>query len=181
MKDIKEQIKNAKIVLRDIDDLIPYAKNSRKHSAEQIDKIAASIKAFGFTNPILIKSDGEVIAGHCRLAAAQKLKLKEVPCIELEHLTDIEARAYVIADNKLAMFSEWDDEMLQLELTDLKESEFDLDLIGFGDVENFEFEPPNEDEKDPVKDLTLRITFQDEEEQQALFCELRDRGFKVKT
>jgi DNA modification methylase len=114
-----------------LDALIPFAKNSRTHSGEQVAQIAASIKEFGFTNPVLIDNDGGIIAGHGRVMAARKLKLKEVPCIRLGHLTDAQKRAYVIADNKLALNAGWDDEMLKLELGDLKELNFDLSLTGF--------------------------------------------------
>lgn len=114
-----------------LDALIPFAKNSRTHSADQVAQIAASIKEFGFTNPVLIDADGGIIAGHGRVMAARKLKLKEVPCIRLGHLTDAQKRAYVIADNKLALNAGWDDEMLKLELGDLKELNFDLSLTGF--------------------------------------------------
>ena len=114
-----------------LDALIPFAKNSRIHSGDQVAQIAASIKEFGFTNPVLIDNDGGIIAGHGRVMAARKLKLKEVPCIRLKHLTDAQKRAYVIADNKLALNAGWDDEMLKLELGDLKELNFDLSLTGF--------------------------------------------------
>ena len=114
-----------------LDALIPFAKNSRTHSGDQVAQIAASIKEFGFTNPVLIDNDGGIIAGHGRVMAARKLKLKEVPCIRLGHLTDAQKRAYVIADNKLALNAGWDDEMLKLELGDLKELNFDLSLTGF--------------------------------------------------
>ena len=119
------------ITVKSVADLIPYAKNSRTHSDQQVAQIAASIKEFGFTNPVLIDNDGGIIAGHGRVMAARKLKLKEVPCIRLGHLTDAQKRAYVIADNKLALNAGWDDEMLKLELGDLKELNFDLSLTGF--------------------------------------------------
>ena len=114
-----------------ISDLIPFAKNSRTHDDAQVAQIAASIKEFGFTNPILIDEQGGIIAGHGRLLAARKLQLIEVPCIRLSHLSDAQKRAYVIADNKLALNAGWDDEMLALELGDLKDMEFDLSLTGF--------------------------------------------------
>ena len=114
-----------------VDELIPFAKNSRTHSGEQVAQIAASIKEFGFTNPVLIDESGGIIAGHGRVLAARKLKLAEVPCIRLTHLTDAQKRAYVIADNKLALNAGWDDAMLKLELADLKALDFDLDLTGF--------------------------------------------------
>lgn len=112
-------------------ELIPFAKNSRTHDDAQVAQIAASIKEFGFTNPILIDEQNGIIAGHGRLLAARKLQLNEVPCIRLSHLTDAQKRAYVIADNKLALNAGWDDEMLALELGDLKDMEFDLSLTGF--------------------------------------------------
>jgi DNA modification methylase len=111
--------------------LIPFAKNSRTHSDAQVAQIAASIREFGFTNPVLIDEANGIIAGHGRVMAARKLKLTEVPCIRLAHLTDAQKRAYVIADNKLALNAGWDEAMLKLELADLKALDFDLDLTGF--------------------------------------------------
>lgn len=114
-----------------IETLIPYARNSRTHSDAQVAQIAASIKEFGFTNPVLIDKDGGIIAGHGRVMAARKLKLDEVPCIRLGHLTDTQKRAYIIADNKLALNSGWDAETLQIELAELEVAGFKLDLTGF--------------------------------------------------
>lgn len=114
-----------------IDTLIPYARNSRTHSDEQVAQIAASIREFGFTNPVLIDGAGGLIAGHGRVLGARKLGLAEVPCIRLAHLTEAQRRAYVIADNKLALNAGWDDEMLALELRDLHGMDFDLSLTGF--------------------------------------------------
>ena len=111
--------------------LIPFAKNSRTHSDAQVAQIAASIREFGFTNPVLVDEANGIIAGHGRVLAARKLKLTEVPCIRLVHLTDAQKRAYVIADNKLALNAGWDEAMLKLELADLKALDFDLDLTGF--------------------------------------------------
>lgn len=115
----------------EVEKLIPYVRNSRTHSDAQVAQIAASIKEFGWTNPILVDGENGIIAGHGRLLAARKLGAKDVPVIELAHLTESQKRAYVIADNQLAMNAGWDTAMLTLELADLKESEFDLDLIGF--------------------------------------------------
>ena len=114
-----------------LDALIPYARNSRTHSDAQVAQIAASIKEFGFTNPVLIDETGSIIAGHGRVMAARKLAITEVPSIRLTHLTEAQKKAYVIADNKLALNAGWDDEMLAVELTDLKDMGFDLDLTGF--------------------------------------------------
>ena len=118
-----------------IDRLIPYARNSRTHSDEQVAQVAASIREFGFTNPVLIDGEGGIIAGHGRVMAARKLGLADVPCIRLAHLTDAQKRAYIIADNKLALNSGWDDETLALELADLRDDSFDLGLIGFSGKE----------------------------------------------
>lgn len=115
----------------EVEKLIPYVRNSRTHSDAQVAQIAASIKEFGWTNPILVDGENGIIAGHGRLLAARKLGAKDVPVIELAHLTESQKRAYVIADNQLAMNAGWDTAMLTLELADLKDSEFDLDLIGF--------------------------------------------------
>jgi DNA modification methylase len=114
-----------------LDALIPYARNSRTHSDAQVAQIAASIKEFGFTNPVLIDETGSIIAGHGRVMASRKLALADVPCIRLSHLTAAQKRAYIIADNKLALNAGWDDEMLRLELSDLKGLDFNLDLTGF--------------------------------------------------
>ena len=111
--------------------LIPYARNSRTHSDEQVAKIAASIKEFGFLNPVIVDGDSGIIAGHGRVLAAQKLGLDEVPTIEASHLTDAQRRAYVIADNRLALDAGWDDEMLRVEFDDLEAEGFDLTLTGF--------------------------------------------------
>ena len=114
-----------------IERLLPYIRNARTHSEEQIAQIAASIAEFGFTAPILAGSDGVIVAGHGRLAAARKLALATVPVVVLEHLTPTQRRALVIADNKIAENAGWDDELLRLELADLQEANFDLALTGF--------------------------------------------------
>ena len=118
-----------------VDRLIPYARNARTHSEEQVAQIAASIAEFGFVNPILVGADGTIVAGHARLAAARKLKLADVPVIVLDHLSATQRRALVLADNRLAMSAGWDEEMLRVELESLKEDAFDLNLIGFSDEE----------------------------------------------
>jgi ParB-like chromosome segregation protein Spo0J len=112
-------------------DLIPYARNSRTHSDEQITQIAASIKEFGFLNPVIVDGENGIIAGHGRVMAAKKLGMIEVPAVEASHLTDAQRRAYIIADNKLALNAGWDDEMLRVEFAELTEAGFDLDLTGF--------------------------------------------------
>ena len=120
-----------KVERRDIKTLIPYARNSRTHSDEQITQIAASIKEWGFTNPILVDADNEIIAGHGRLLAAKKLNLQEVPCILADGWSEAQKKAYVIADNKLALNAGWDTDMLSIEFSELKDLDFDLGLTGF--------------------------------------------------
>ncbi len=124
-----------KVEYRNIKELIPYCNNSRTHSDDQVLQIASSIKEFGFTNPVLIDGQGGIIAGHGRIMAAQKLKMDEVPTITLSDLSEAQKKAYIIADNKLALNSGWDDELLKIELEQLKELDFDLGLIGFSDDE----------------------------------------------
>jgi len=120
-----EQIKTA--------DLIPYARNSRSHSESQVSQIAGSIREFGFTNPVLIDADNGIIAGHGRVMAAGKLGMEKVPCIRLAHLTDTQRRAYIIADNSLALNAGWNEEMLALEVEELRSLNFDIDLLGLQD------------------------------------------------
>jgi site-specific DNA-methyltransferase (adenine-specific) len=119
------------IVHKSIADLIPYANNARTHSDEQVAQIAASIKEFGFTNPILLDGTNGIIAGHGRLMAARKLSLDTVPCIQLSHLSDKQRKAYILADNRLAMNSGWDTQLLTLELKSLDDEGFDLEMLGF--------------------------------------------------
>ncbi len=123
------------IVTRRVDDLIPYARNSRTHSDEQVAQIAASIREFGFTNPVLVDADNGIIAGHGRVLAARKLGMAEVPCIELSHLSEAQKKAYIIADNKLAMNAGWDNELLAVEIAELDAVGFDVGLLGFEDSE----------------------------------------------
>lgn len=119
------------VTRRKVSALVPYARNSRTHSKEQIDQIAASIKEWGFTTPILVDTDGQIIAGHGRLLAAQKLGLDEVPTMTATGWTDAQKKAYVIADNKLALNAGWDNAMLAVEMKDLGDMGFDLGLTGF--------------------------------------------------
>jgi ParB-like chromosome segregation protein Spo0J len=148
-----------KLVWRNVADLIPYARNSRTHSDEQVAQIAASIKEFGWTNPILTDGDNGLIAGHGRLLAARKLGHKEVPTIELTGLTDTQKKAYIIADNKLALNAGWDDEMLKIEIADLLADGFTLSVLGF-DTDELQklldvpdFEPATEDDQGKLDEL----------------------------
>jgi len=136
-----------------IDKLIPYARNSRTHSEAQIAQIAASIKEWGFTSAVLVDPEGGIIAGHGRVMAARKLGMKEVPVMVAEGWTDAQKRAYVIADNKLAMNAGWDDEMLALEFKELQDLGFGIELIGFSKDEIAALMPkdPDDDGADSSK------------------------------
>lgn len=123
------------ITYRSVESLIPYANNSRTHDEAQVAQIAASIKEFGWTNPLLVDGDNGIIAGHGRLLAARKLGMADVPCIELAGLTDLQRKAYIIADNKLALNAGWDDELLAIEFAELSDAGFDNLLTGFSQEE----------------------------------------------
>lgn len=146
-----------KIEYRKVSDLLPYARNARTHSNAQVSQLAASIKEFGFNNPVAIDADGMILCGHGRVMAAQKLHMVEVPTVCLSHLSETQVKAYILADNKLALNAGWDNDMLKVELEELKDSDFDLNLTGFSDEElkdilvedpteahedNFDGEPP---------------------------------------
>lgn len=136
-----------------VTDLIPYANNSRLHSDEQVLQIASSIKEFGFLNPIIIDGDNGIIAGHGRVMAAKKLGIDELPCIDASHLTPAQKKAYVIADNKIALNSEWDIDALRIEFEALREMDFDIELTGFsldeiGELEIEEIAPEYEEDAD---------------------------------
>jgi ParB-like chromosome segregation protein Spo0J len=123
------------IAWRPLGELIPYARNPRTHSDAQVAQIAASIREFGWTNPVLVDGASGIIAGHGRVLAARKLGLDRVPVIELARMSEAQKRAYVLADNQLALNAGWDEALLRLELTDLSELGFDLGLVGFGEGE----------------------------------------------
>jgi len=144
-----------------VDALVPYARNSRTHSDAQIDKIAASIREFGFLNPVITDGDNGIVAGHGRIMAAQKLGMDEVPVVEAAHLTESQKRAYVIADNRLALDAGWDDEMLRVEFAELEEAGFDLELTGF-DAEEIDALQPD---PEPGEGLTDEDAVPDEPEQ----------------
>jgi len=157
-----------KIETTPIDKLVPYVNNARTNSPEQVDQIAASIKEFGFNNPVLIDKKNGIIAGHGRVMAARKLELKEVPTVRLEHLSETQKKAFIIADNKIAMNAGWDDELLALELKDLDDVMFDLNLTGFdaaqinemfnvNDYDDFEPNVPD-GEKMPLSNMTFTVS-----------------------
>lgn len=147
------QTEDLKVVYRNVSELIPYARNARTHSDEQIARIAASIKEFGWTNPILIDGENGIIAGHGRVLAARKLGLEKVPTIELSGLTEAQKRAYIIADNRLALDAGWDEEMLKLEFAELEKLGFELSKTGFSDEEIDEMMADLDREVDGVEDV----------------------------
>lgn len=138
-----------KIVYRDVEELIPYANNARTHSPTQVKRIADSIKEFGWTNPILIDGNYGIVAGHGRVLAAKKLGMRQVPTIELSGLSPTQKRAYILADNRLALDAGWDEDLLKLELTELQELNFDLSLTGFSDEEIEELLDMDDEEETP--------------------------------
>ena len=151
------------IILKSVDSLTPLVNNPRKHSKEQIALLAKSIEQYGFVNPILIDKNGVVIAGHGRLDAAKKLGIKDVPTIELGHLTEAQRKAFVLADNRLHDLSTWDEEAVQSILEELEEFDFDKELTFF-DLESIEFEEP--EERDGEGDRPLFALSKDEYENQ---------------
>ena len=144
-----------------VSSLIPYARNSRTHSDAQVGQIAASIKEFGFLNPIIVDGNSGIIAGHGRVLAMQKLGMADVPVIDASHLTDIQRRAYVIADNKLALNADWDSEMLRVELDELGKDGFDLELTGFSLDEvralSFDDEYPEQNPESSSKEVDTDV------------------------
>jgi len=168
-----------------IDKLIPYARNARTHSDEQVAQIAASIKEWGWTTPVLVDEDGGIIAGHGRTLAAQRLKMTEVPVMIAKGWSDAKKRAYVLADNKLALNAGWDNEMLALELAEIGELGFDLELIGFDlqeiaailDDQNEIEEPESVDYKEM---FNIIVECSNEEEQEKIFNRLDTEGYKCR-
>lgn len=141
----------------DIDKLVPYARNARTHSKEQVKQIQASLREFGFINPVIVDKDYNLIAGHGRILAAKEEGIKQVPCVFVEHLTEAQKRAYILADNRLAMNAGWDDEMLAVELSDLQEDDFDLDLLGFDTDELDKLLNGNDDVQDDDFDVVEEL------------------------
>lgn len=152
-----------------VGDLIPYARNSRTHSDEQVNQIVASLNEWGFTNPLLLDENNQIIAGHGRLMAAKKAGYEKVPCMIAKGWTEAQKKAYVIADNKLALNSGWDDEMLALEFEELQELGFDIELTGFdigqinefidpfADVEEVGLPEMAEGDKEPFQQKTFTL------------------------
>ena len=168
-----------------IERCIPYCRNPRKND-EQVDRMASAIREFGFRIPIVAKSDGSVVDGHLRLKAAQKLGLKEVPVALADELTDAQVKAFRILANKSANWAEWDTDLLKLELEDLQELDFNLELTGFdaeelGDIwldgDGGQDEPKGEDYHES---LSVVVDCEDEAQQKALFEEFTKRGLKCR-
>lgn len=163
----------------EIDKLIPYAKNARNHSDLQVAQIAASIKEFGFNDPIEIDEDNMILAGHGRVLAARKLGLLKVPCVKIEGLSKAQKQAYILTNNKLALNSDWDNELLKTELHELAEMKFDMEMMGFDGEELSQImypEPPNsKDDSDKPLNFTIQynIVFDDEEQQETFYTFIR--------
>lgn len=151
--------KQTQYYLADIDTIIPYARNARTHSKEQIAQIAASIKEFGFLSPIVVSDDNTILCGHGRYYAAQQLGLKKIPCVKEKWLTDAQKRAYTLADNQLALNAGWDEDMLSVELSDLQADDYDLSLLGFDekDLEKLMMNPDDTGAKDDDFDLAAAL------------------------
>ena len=166
------------IKYKKISDLMPYANNARTHSEEQVAQICASIREFGFTNPLLIDESGGIIAGHGRLAAAKILKMDEVPTIELKGLTEAQKRAYVIADNQLALNAGWDEDLLKLELIALDDVNFD-----YSEIMNFQLELNDDIEeiipkigavdKEPVQNISFTVS---DEQKEIIYDAIKKAG-----
>lgn len=167
----------------DIEKLIPYINNAKKHDDPQITKIASSIREFGFVNPVLIDKDYNIIAGHGRVLAAKKLGLATVPVLYVEGLTDTQRKAYILADNRLGELAEWDMELVGLELAELGDAGFDIDLTGF-DLsidDNAEEEAPATDTEFNYKEqYGVIVMCKDEAEQEKIYNRLTGEGFECK-
>ena len=168
------------ITQRKTADLIPYVNNARTHSEQQVLQIAASIKEFGFNSPVLVDGENGIIAGHGRVMAAKKLGLDEVPTIELKHLTKTQKKAYILADNRLALNSGWDNDLLALELGELSDDGFELDLLGFDDTElkidgfeadEVEMPELRSGDKEPFQQMTFTL-HDDQVEQIKAACDI---------
>jgi ParB-like chromosome segregation protein Spo0J len=160
--------------------------NARTHSDEQVAQIAASIKEFGWTNPILIDGENGIIAGHGRLAAARKLKMKAIPAIQLDGLSEAQKKALILADNKLALNSGWDYDLLKVELNQLSDIGYDLEMIGFDANElssimfGEELKESEPQEKEMKSVYEIAVECNDENEQQAVFDMLTEKGYKCR-
>ena len=164
------------IVEYDIDQLVEYARNPRKND-HVVDALAAGIREFGFRVPIVAKSDGTIIDGHLRLKAAKKLKMKTVPVLLADDLSDTQVKAFRIAVNRLGEMADWDFDLLKLELSDLIDADFDFDFLKLDEIL---IEPSLDESKEGEPSLVLKVTCDDLEQMDDLFNELKDRGMKVR-
>lgn len=144
-------MKENTLIYVEIDRLIPYANNARTHSSEQIKLIQSSLREFGFINPVIIDKNFGIIAGHGRVIAAQKEGITKIPCVKVEYLTEAQKKAYILADNRLAELSEWDEELLKIEIEELEGLDFDVDLLGF-DLEDFQISDSTEEKSEATED-----------------------------
>jgi len=177
-------------VTMQVEQLHPYPRNARTHSDYQIKQLADFIKSVGYIDPIIIDETDMILAGHGRALAAMRADIHSVPCVRIAGLTESEKRAYIIADNKLALNAGWDDDLLKAELDDLIAiGDIDISVIGFSDDDleslnkievNTDFHEKNIDVIKERKKLSILVVFQDESSQEELFLELRDRGYQVK-
>ena len=140
-----------------VDRLVPYARNARTHSKEQILQLRASLREFGFVNPVIVDKDLNIIAGHGRILAAKEEGITEVPCVFVEHLTEAQKRAYILADNRLALSAGWDAEMLSVEIAELQGVDFDVSLLGFDNAELNKLLSGIEDVKDDEFDVDAEL------------------------
>ena len=182
----KQTMNDLAIEYESVEALIPYVANSRTHSDAQVAQIAASIKEFGWTNPILIDDENTIIAGHGRLLAARKLGMADVPVIRIDHLTKAQQRALVIADNKLALNAGWDDDLLKLELKELDDLKFDLTLTGF-DLEELTrlfdeqaVEDVKEKEFPEEMEHQMILSFDDEQTMEDWYNKAEEAGIQCK-
>lgn len=174
-----------KIIYKNIEDLIPYARNSRTHSDAQVSQIAASIREFGWRNPVLVDGDNGIIAGHGRILAARKLGIDEIPTIDASDMTEAQKKAFIIADNKIATNAGWDEQLLMLEIEDLKSMDADLSILAFSDKEisnilgildeDEEIREPSDESRN-----LIMVELVSERECENLFSELQERGFDCK-
>lgn len=189
-KNVKKKARKAagklSVIYRSVNGLIPYAQNARIHNVEQIAQIIASIKEFGWTNPVLIDEDGGIIAGHGRVMAAKEMGMQKVPCIKLAGLSAEQRRALIIADNKIAENADWNNELLKLEIGALNAEEFDISLLGFDGKELEDLLGLLDEgvEKEPEVDLVevfqVLVECKDEADQQEVFDLMTDKGYACK-
>lgn len=179
----------AQIQYINLSDIIPYANNPRNNDGEAVDKVASSIKEFGFNVPIVIDKDNVIITGHTRYKAAKKLKIDEVPCIYAEHLTPAQVKAYRIADNKVSEFSTWNNDLLSIEIEQLQELDFDLELTGLEITEITDLISGDDEEEEPeVSEANFNyqeqygviVMCEDEEQQEKIYNDLLEQGYTCK-